>query len=747
MTPAAQPTKKHSIAELEELYKESEDADAEVFAEMRSNILLISGDHYAKKSSRFYERIRDTKQIPEEQKIRLTKNHVQRITKTYVNNIITYCPGVSIGPKNDTEIQDQKAAQLHTAVWEDAKEQQDIDEKTEDWADDFVGVGEVATKIYWDKDAGKIIANYEVTDEKTGQPMLDMNGAKVPGEPVFSGALCFEDIYGFNLLRPKSCKNLSKAEWLGSRKMVPIKEALRWVGDDEQKKKFIQQDQDKTYIIFDAASVGYGNSKNQVLIKEYYFRPCAQYPQGWFYITTEHGVLFEGELPYGVFPIVTQHFEKFQTAPRGRSIIKVLRPYQIEINRAASKMAEHQITLGDDKIIMQKGSTLQQGGVLPGVRGLTVTGKEPTILNGRDGSQYLNYMNDQIEEMYKVAMVAEDTEETNKDGQLDPYALLFKSARQKKRFTRYTRRFEHFLVRVTKLYLELAKHYFSDEMLIPAIGKREYVNIAEFRNTDPLCYQIKCEPSTDDLETKFGKMMGINHALQYVGNKLDKEDIGKLMRALPYANDEESFSDFTLDYDNSTNDILALERGETPIFDKKDNHPYVLKRLRKRQRESDYRFLSPMIKGNFERKIALHEAVMAEQAAELQRAQAGFIPTDGYMVVVDLYASDPANPKKTQRMRIPYSSLMWLVKRLEDQGLGQQALEGIDNGTRVEIAHQLAARNGGAAPGGGIGPNMSPRGPGGMSHDLEPTNPGGNVSSISSALGGLGGGNARPLVQ
>lgn len=734
-----QPEKKHSLGELNILYDEADQDDAKVFAEMRSNILLVAGDHYSKKTHRFYERLRDTKAISEEQKIRLTKNHIQRISKTYVNNIISYCPGVSIGPKNETELQDQKAAELHHAVWLDAKEQQDIDEKTEDWADDFVNIGEVATKIFWDKDAGKIIANYEVHDPSTNEPMVDQSGNKVPGEPVFQGALVFEDIYGFNLLRPRGCQNLSKAPWLGTRKMIPIKDAMRLVGDDEEKQKFIQEGQDKTYLIFDAADAGYANARDMVMIREYYFRPCAQYPKGWFYITTEFGVIADGELPFGIFPIVTQYFDKYQTAPRGCSIIKTLRPYQVEVNRAASKMAEHHITLGDDKIIMQKGSSLQYGGVLPGIRGVMVTGKDPTILNGRDGSQYLNYMNSQIAEMYQVAMVSEDTEEVNKDGQLDPYAMLMKAARQKKRFTRYTRRFEHFLVKVTKLYLELAKKYYPDEMLIPAIGKREFINIPEFRNAEALCYQIKVEPSTDDLETKFGKMLSINHALQYVGNKLDKEDIGKLMRAIPYANEEESFEDFTADYDNATNDILALERGETPIFDKNDTHPYMIKRLRKRQRQADYRFLQDNVKLNYEKKIQLHEAVMADQAAQLQRAQAGFIPTDGYMAVVDLYASDPANPKKTQRVRLPYSSIIWLIKRLEDQGLAQDALKGIDDGTKADIAQQLQARGGGAAPGGMSLSQLGPRGPGGMSHVSEPASS--NISRLPSvpAPGGVTG--------
>lgn len=683
-------SKKHNIGQLNQMYQESEQSDQEAFAEMRSNVLLISGEHYAKKHSKHWERVRNVKDLSEEQKLRLTKNHIQRITKSYVNSITSYAPGVAIVAKNQNERQDQKTAELNSAVWADAKDYLEMDEKVGDWADDFVGIGEVATKIFFDPHAGPIKQYKAKVDPVTGEDMRDEKGDLLPGEAVFRGALMMEDIYGFNLLRPKACKNLQKAEWLGIRKMVDMQEAMAWVKGDADKLKMVQQDQDKTYIVFDAANGGYGNSVNQVLIKEYYFRPSVKYPKGYYYITTEHGILFEGELPFGIFPIVVAEFDKIQTTPRGKSIVKVLRPYQVEINRAGSKMAEHQITLGDDKLLIQKGTTLSQGGVLPGVRGVTYSGKEPGILNGRDGSQYLNYAKSNIEEMYMVAMV--DEEKADK-GQMDPMSMLFASASQKKKFTRYTRRFERFLIRVCKTFLSLAKEYYDDDMLIPAISKRELINIEEFRSSDELCYRIKLEAQTDDVETKFGKMFAINHTLQYVGSKLEKEDIGKLLRALPYANDEKSFEDFTLDHDNANNIILALDRGQLPKVNRHSKHPYIIQRLGNRMVEPDYDYLSEEIKANYEQCLSEHERIMAEQAEEVRAAQAGYIPTDGYMVVVDLYVSDPKDANKTKRARIPYSSLLWLIKQIERQGLSQDALAGIDEASKASIAHQLTRDN------------------------------------------------------
>src|SRR5688572_8232082 len=107
--------------ELNSLYNNAETVDSALFSEQRSNLLLVSGDHYQKrKSEAFNSRLRDAKNVSDDVKLRLTKNHVQRISRAYVNNILTNSPNVAIVPQLDNEIQDQKDAELNMAVWKDA---------------------------------------------------------------------------------------------------------------------------------------------------------------------------------------------------------------------------------------------------------------------------------------------------------------------------------------------------------------------------------------------------------------------------------------------------------------------------------------------------------------------------------------------------------------------------------------------------------------------------------------------------
>jgi hypothetical protein len=705
--------KKHTASELQQLYLEADEADKKVFAEMRSNILLISGDHYTRKNSRFISRIRDSKHLSDEQKIRLTKNHIQKIHKVYCDTVITAAPGVSVGPSNTKELQDQKAAELHQAVWSYGKQEHSLDEKISDWIEDFFGLGEVATKLYFDPTAGKF-KGYEQEVDMEGNPLfIDAQGqvttAQVNevGQPhemkpsknaQFTGDVVFERLYAFNLLRASFAKSMDESPFLIIRKMTDIAELTAKLDPQdenyEKKKKAITETSNETFLVFDPQQGDYKSGQNQCMVKEFYFRPCVNYPNGYFYILVgdkEGQVFWEGELPFGIFPIITEVCEKAPTHPRGISPIRTMRPYQIEINRAASKLAEHQVTLGDDKLIYMEGAKMTQGALLPGVRGIAVSGAPPTILPGRDGSQYLKYMESQIAELYSVMMMTEMMQDNS--GQLEPFVLLYRAASQKKRFSRYIRRIERFQRRVCETYLELQRRYLPDDALIPMVGRREMVNIAEFRNAEKLCYQIKVEAQSEDVETKLGKQLVLNHALQYVGQKLEKEDIGKIMRAMPYANFEESFGDFVLDSDSAQNMILALDRGEIPVIDMNDSKPYMVKRLTARMRQADFRFLAPNIQANYERTKQQYQALIVKERQELQAAEADLIPTGGALIGVDYWITDKATGK-TRRAKFPYEAIHWLEKRLEQQGSSLEQLNGLQSGTLAEMAQMALSQSG-----------------------------------------------------
>src|SRR3990167_6323284 len=703
--------KQKKISELNRLYTDAESADRSLFAEQRSNCLLAIGEHYNKKNSLFWSRIRDSSQLTDEQKLRLTKNHLHRICNIYVNNIFSQAPGVGIVPKNEKEIQDQKAAELHSSVWEDWKQRHDYRCGLRSRIEDFIKVGECAVKVFWDPNTGRFLG-YEAKTDEFNQPIMDESNEMVSsGVPRFSGDIVLERIFAPNLLRDQKSQSMMDG-CLIYRKMVDIKTLEGLYKGDEEKLSFIKPSSKDVYTVFDGANGDYRSTKDQVMIREYYEPSCYDYPNGYFWITTDIGILEEGEFPYGVHPILFTGMDDVPTSPRKRSIIKQLRPVVAELNRCASSIATTQISVGDDKLLVMSGTKVTQAGKLPGVRVLNYSGAPPTILSGRVGEQYFQYYGTTKAELYEIANVEEELQEKNVST-TDPFAELFKAIRHKKKFSMYAEKVSDFERKLCETVLTLAKGYYDENTLIPIIGRSEQVNIPEFKNSLPLSYEIKTLEQSDDYESKMGKQLTLNYALQYVGNKMDKDDIGRVLRVMPYTNKEEIFSDLTIDYDNATNDILLLDRGGMPDINEHDNHKYLIKKLTNRMKQSDFRLLPGNIQNNYNTFILAHEQLEALEQKKIQSAKDGFIPASGPLIAVDFYVSDPEKPSRTRRARLPYDAVDWLVKRLETQGINLKQLENLQQSALSGIASQMLQNPSqgmdmlpSAPPSGGIPPNM-----------------------------------------
>jgi len=690
-----------SIDYLNSLYNAAESADKEVFAEFRQNILLAAGDHYTKRSYQHISALRGTRDVSEKTKLRITKNYAHMVQRYYVDTILDHAPDVAVLPQNEYEIQDKKDAELNQAVWSYGKTDLRFREVRREWCESLVGVGEVAVKLFFDPYEGDLLG-YE---PKVGEDGVEVEEADEYGQmgpvqdltrPVFKGKIVAEKIPAYNLLRTTDSKNMRKSEAWIIRKVLNSSRLKKIYADDPQKVGYINASTEDEFIVFDVNYGGYQKVRDQITVREHYFRPCFDYPEGWYTISTVAGVLDEGPLPFGIWPLIWQGFDTFEGTPRGRGILRVARSYVHEINRASSSQALQQVTVGDDKVLYQAGTKLAQGGLLPGVRGITYQGQPPSILPGRDGSQFTGYINDTIMQMKDNLMIGE----TNRDkvNQYDPMAFLFATALERKLFAKYTEKFEIFLVDFVFTYLELAKHYLPDDELIYAAGQREYVNIAEFRKTTPLRTQIKLDPSTETLENRLGKYLTGMHMLQYVGSQMDKADIGRLMKNMPYANFKDSFDDFTIDTTLAENDMLALERGEIKEITPFEDPAYMAKRLVARMKQPDFSFLHPQVQQGYQQKYQAYLAKQAEEEAKAIALKNEFIPVDGGLVKVDMYVPKKDDPTKQERAAIPQRAIEWLIQRLQEQGMTLDKMKDMNQGQLAQLADQLIQNNRAAMP-------------------------------------------------
>jgi hypothetical protein len=699
------------IGKLNDIFLKSESCDKDLFHEMRNNVRMVSGKQWEKTEHKLYNRVRNTK-ANEQVKVRLVKNHLNKITRIYINEILSLAPGAMITPHAESELADQKAAELANAVWQDAKHRYNIKEKIRDLAEDYVDLGECAVKIFWDKNKGSLVG-YEQEVDEGGNPLFKdpegnptpypqvqdiLTGEIINCEPlesdraVFSGAFVFEIIKPFDLLREPGCDSIEGSRYLIVRKMMDIEEAKLLADDDPKKLAAVQESAQTTFKVFEANSGDYVDSKNQVLIREYYFRPCQKYPKGYVYIATEFGILYEGELPFGIFPIEWCGFQKIQTLPRAKSIIRDLRPLQANINQLSSQQVQHQLSVGDDKLLMNAGSKIERGGELPGVRILKVSGPMPTILEGRTGEQFLQSLQAAVNEMYEIANLSELKEDLN--AQLDPYLMLYRSSRQKKKFSLYAEPFGSFLIRVCRLYLKLAQQYLDQEALIKAVGKREHINIDEFKAVKELDYAIKIEEVSDDAETVLGKALMSQTVLQYVGKDLSPEAQAQFISQMPFV-DKAGVSEVMANVKNADSDILAMDRGVYVPARKGEKHAYIVQRLMSRMKMKDFNLLSPDIQQAYEQKLQEHQMMISEEMKEKKALESNFIPTGGPLVPVGLYIEVPNSQggMKTQQWRAPIEGLKWLYDMYEKQKMLQMEYQDLPDAAYGGINQALNAGN------------------------------------------------------
>jgi hypothetical protein len=162
-----------------------------------------------------------------------------------------------------------------------------------------------------------------------------------------------------------------------------------------------------------------------------------------------------------------------------------------------------------------------------------------------------------------------------------------------------------------------------------------------------------------------------------------------MIRLSPFLNEEQMTSKLTQKWDNSVNDILALDRGQWRPPRKYDDHKYLIERLSSRMGQSDFEYLPQPIQQLYEMKLQAHEVAQTQALIEIQKAEAGFIPSGGYLVKCDFYIGDAANPTKTKRVAIPSEALNWLIEKLKTQGTELVELAKDPQGVQQDMARMI----------------------------------------------------------
>jgi hypothetical protein len=153
-------------------------------------------------------------------------------------------------------------------------------------------------------------------------------------------------------------------------------------------------------------------------------------------------------------------------------------------------------------------------------------------------------------------------------------------------------------------------------------------------------------------------------------------------------NKEQWASNLTLNYDNATNDILALDRGKAIQASESDDNEYLLSRISHRMKQSDFDMLPAQVQGNYQALKQGHEEMMKQKRQDAEAAKAGWIPTGGPLIGVDCWIPRGSDPSKAMRARLPQEAINWLVERLEKQGTRQAQLNALPPEVALDLTRQ-----------------------------------------------------------
>ena len=673
----------YSKDDLNKMYQEADTSLSSHFAEIRSNILLDTGFHHPRFDKQANSRSPVFRDKSKNNVIRMTKNHIQFITKYIRNSIQNRAPGAAILPRNKSELKDTKSAELNSSVWEWHKEVSNWNEYLSQVIHSFVVCGEAYKKTFWDPDQGPVIGVkiIEEYDESTGE-------IEITEIPVREGRLVNEMIPAYNMLTDPDANSKADVKWHCVRKQMSRKELLKRYEGDEDKEQIVKSSSSEKFQWFDGVTGIYSDMSDGVQLREFYIKPCKDYPEGYYFYATNSGILEEGPLPDG-YPIFTALYDESPSNPRAYSIIKQAKPYQCEINRCAAAVITESIVLGHSTVIYQAGSKLSTASIGNGLKGLQYSSAKPDIIPGRSGEQYIDYMLQQQAEMYQVCNVPGSGEDKDKSASNnDAQAMLFRSMRDKMRFSLYAEKIEKFIMEDMKYSLNVLRSRLPDDVLIPVLGKDEAVNIAEFRNTSEQSFQISIKPRTDDFTSMMGKSLQLSSVLQYMGSQMSPDQMVQVVRELPFLGDVAIGRDLTIDQDQADAAILALDRGEQPFFFETANHAYMIKRLSSRMNENDFPMLGQQIQMAYQERIEMHAQFEAQQNKEAQLATSGYIPTSGGLTKCDFYITKEDG--KQERLTVPTDSLEWLNDKLAQQGTNVDRLQQLPLSGQAEVGQQVA---------------------------------------------------------
>jgi hypothetical protein len=585
-------------------------------------------------------------------RITVTENRIAGVVRTELAKMTKNRPVFVVTPTTGDQ-EDANAADLAERIvryqWEHLK-MPELALKALEWSR-ICGAGFL--KCYWDPTIGdqqSVLVGPDgqpVPDPQTGRPMrgdeqmaqmfATQFNARVISKTISQGDLRVEVRSPFQMFVDPLCDSFSEAEWV-------IEESIKsadYVSERYGAK--IKPDTPANPGMVEGRMLGAGGAGvagsggyNGVRIREYWRKPCAEYPKGARIVWTKQTVLESDMRPFDPMPYVMLTGIPVPGRLWPMSVVDLLRGPNTELNKTLSQMAENRNRVGNPTLLaskqaVQNAEKFQEATMMPGgvyyFDDLGSPNALPTYLQAPSLPDYV------VETLQRNLQAIEDIsgqhEVTNANvppGVTAASAITLLQEADDTRLGLAMADYEEQLGRFGSKVLDLVSNFYTDARTIRIAGDDGAWEIFDFKgamlrgNT-----HVEVQAGSAFPQSKAAKQAMIQDWMTFFvqsGNAPHGRQLAQFLRDSGMGASDRLVQEYTTDENQVNRENTLLSLGQPlPINDYDNNQAHVDGHT-DYQKQPRYASFSPAIKQVFDAHIMAQRQALAQEQQQQMAVQA-----------------------------------------------------------------------------------------------------------------------------
>ena len=528
-------------------------------------------------------------------------------------------------------------------------------------------------------------------DQQVAQAFASATGAQVKSKRIAPGDVKIEAPSPFGMFVDPLCDIFEDAEWL-------IEESIKSV--DYCKRHFdvvLKPDAAANPGLVEMQLMGglgnAGSTYKGVKLRQYWAKPCDEWPNGVRIVYAQGKVLDSDEQPFDPMPFVMYTGIPVPGRLYGMGLVELLQGPQTELNKTLSQMAENRNrignptgiaarqAIGDPEIFLEK---VSEAG---GWHFFDETGSQhpiPQYLEPPTLPDYIKELPDQIRRaMEDISGQHEVTNAQVPPGVTAAAAITLLLDQDDTRLALANADHEEGLGIIGTKVLEHVGKYYTDSRIIKIAGEDGAWQIFDFRNTDLRGNtHIEVQAGSMFPQTQAAKqamMKDIITMMTQTGNGLHGRQLSQFFRDLGLGATDHLIQEYTRNETQVNRENVLLAQGQRlPINDYDDTQAHIDGHT-DHQKTATYAKYPAQIQANFEAHVALHRAkLQQEQQQAIQQQAAEAAAASG---------QPPAAQDQQQQMQMQDQQGQQQQQQLQQM---LQAAQGVQNGQQADQSRQHA---------------------------------------------------------